>query len=238
MFVVAEDLLGQAGMEFRDVVRTWIHLRRIDRDYGDLNRARRAFFAARGIDPVPASTGIGGGLVPAAHDLCLGVYAVKAGRPAARRVMTSPTLNEAAQYGADFVRGISIVETNKSALHVSGTASIDEHGRTVHAGALEAQVDRMLKNIGALLERQGATVDDVVSAITYLKHPSDAERLRHRVREAGFGGFPHALVAAPVCRPDLLCEKEAIAVVPAGSGAMNRSAGAAHSAYEAAGQNP
>ena len=63
MFGLAEDLLRQAGMEFRDVVRTWIHLRDIDRDYADLNRARREFFAARGIDPVPASTGIGGGPV-------------------------------------------------------------------------------------------------------------------------------------------------------------------------------
>ena len=83
MFGVAEDLLQQAGMEFRDVVRTWIHLREMDRDYADLNRARRAFFAARGIDPAPASTGIGGGPVSAEHDLCLGVYAVQ-GEPPAR----------------------------------------------------------------------------------------------------------------------------------------------------------
>ena len=142
-------------MEFRDVVRTWIHLRDIDRDYADLNRARRAFFAARGIDPVPASTGIGGGPVPEAHDLCLGVYAVKAGRPPVRTVMTSPTLNEAAQYGADFVRGMKMVETNKVALHVSGTASIDEHGRTAHVGDFEAQADRMLVNIAALLDGAG-----------------------------------------------------------------------------------
>jgi Endoribonuclease L-PSP len=46
MFGVAEDLLQQAGMEFRDVVRTWIHLRDIDRDYAGLNRARRTFFEA------------------------------------------------------------------------------------------------------------------------------------------------------------------------------------------------
>ena len=156
MFGLAEDLLQQAGMEFRDVVRTWIHMRDIDRDYADLNRARREFFAARGIDPVPASTGIGGGPVPEGHDLCLGVYAVKAGRPLVRTVMTSPTLNEAAQYGADFVRGMKVVETNKVALHVSGTASIDEHGRTAHVGDFEAQADRMLVNIAALLEGQGA----------------------------------------------------------------------------------
>jgi enamine deaminase RidA (YjgF/YER057c/UK114 family) len=214
MFSLAEDLLQQAGMAFRDVVRTWIHLREIDRDYGDLNRARRAFFGARGIDPVPASTGIGGGPVPERHDLCLGVYAVKAGRPPVRTVMTSPTLNEAAQYGADFVRGMKVVETNKVALHVSGTASIDEHGRTAHPGDFEAQADRMLVNVAALLEGQGANFRDVVSAITYLRYPADAARLREKLHAAGFEGFPHALVAAPICRPALLCETEALAVLP------------------------
>jgi enamine deaminase RidA (YjgF/YER057c/UK114 family) len=213
MFSLAEDLLRQAGMEFRDVVRTWIHLRHIDRDYGDLNRARRAFFAARGIDPVPASTGIGGAPVSEAHDLCLGVYAVKAGRPPVRTVMRSRTLNEAVEYGADFVRGMKVVETNKVALHISGTASIDEHGRTAHVGDFEAQADRMLVNIAALLEGQGAGFGDVTSAITYLKYPAHAGRLRAKLHAAGFEGFPHALVAAPICRPDLLCETEALAGV-------------------------
>jgi enamine deaminase RidA (YjgF/YER057c/UK114 family) len=216
MFARAEGLLQQAGMEFRDVVRTWIHLRDIDRDYGDLNRARREFFAARGIDPVPASTAVGGGPVSAAHDLCLGLYAVKSQRPLARTVMTSPTLNEAAQYGADFVRGMKVVETNKVALYVSGTASIDEHGKTAHVGDFDAQAARMLVNIAALLAGQGANFGNVVSAITYLKHPAHAELLRAKLHEAGFEGFPHALVAAPICRPELLCETEALAVVPAG----------------------
>jgi enamine deaminase RidA (YjgF/YER057c/UK114 family) len=214
MFGVAENLLQQAGMEFRDVVRTWIHLREMDRDYDELNRARRAFFEARGIDPAPASTGIGGAPVPAEHDLCLGVCAVKAGRPTVRTLMTTPTLNEAPLYGSDFARGMRIVETNKVALHVSGTASIDEAGRTAHVGDFEAQVDRMLLNVAALLEGQGASFGDVVSAITYLKHPADAQRLREKLHEAGFEGFPNVLVAAPVCRPELLCETEALAVLP------------------------
>jgi enamine deaminase RidA (YjgF/YER057c/UK114 family) len=216
MFERAEELLQQAGMGFGDVVRTWIYLRDIDRDYADLNRARRVFFAARGIDPVPASTGIGGGPVSDAHDICLGLYAVRAGSPALRTVMTSPTLNEALEYGADFVRGMKVVEANKVALHISGTASIDEQGRTAHPGDFEAQADRMLVNIAALLERQGAGFGDVVSAITYLKHPADAGRLREKLAAAGFAGFPHALVAAPICRSDLLCETEALAVVAKG----------------------
>jgi enamine deaminase RidA (YjgF/YER057c/UK114 family) len=214
MFGLAEDLLHRAGMEFRDVVRTWIHLRHMDRDYATFNRARREFFAARGIEPVPASTGIGGGLPGDAHDLCLGIYAVKSGQPLVRTVMTTPTLNEAREYGADFVRGMRIEEANRVALHVSGTASLDEHGRSVHLGDVDAQADRMLLNIAALLERQGARYADVVHAITYVKHSADAERVRARLRAAGFAGFPHAVVVAPICRPELLCETEALAVLP------------------------
>ena len=220
MFGVAEDLLQRAGMEFRDVVRTWIHLREIARDYADLNRARRAFFEARGIDPAPASTGIGGGPVAEGHDLCLGVYAVQASRPhppSARTVMNAPTLNEAIAYGSDFARGMRLVDTNKVALHVSGTASIDEAGRTAHPGDFEAQAARMLENVAALLEGQGASFGDVVSAVTYLKRPADAERLREMLHEAGFEGFPNALVAAPICRPELLCETEALAILPKGT---------------------
>ena len=59
MFGVAENLLQQAGMEFGDVVRTWIYLREMDRDYEDLNRARRDVLrSARhrpGFQPAPAS---------------------------------------------------------------------------------------------------------------------------------------------------------------------------------------
>lgn len=215
MFGLAERLLLQAGMKFSDVVRAWIHMRDIDRDYADLNRARRDFFAARGIDPAPASTGIGGAPVAAGHDLCLGVYAVVKGdrHPPKREVMTSPTLNEAPQYGADFVRGMRVEEANKVTLYVSGTASIDEQGSTAHIGDFDAQADRMLVNIAALLQRQGAAFGNVVHAITYLKHPADVERLRNKLRAAGFEGFPHALVVAPICRTDLLCETEVIAVM-------------------------
>lgn len=212
LFEAAEALLRRAGMTFGDVVRTWIHLREIDRDYAALNRARRVFFEARGIDPPPASTGIGGGPAAGAHDLCLGVYAVQSARPVLRTVMTSPTLNEAETYGADFVRGLRLEEANKVALLVSGTASIDEAGRTAHPEDFEAQTDRMLVNLAALLEGQGASFGDVVSAVTYLKRPGDAERLHAKLREAGFEGFPNPRVAAAVCRPDLLCETELLAV--------------------------
>jgi len=217
MFEAAENLLQQAGMAFSDVMRTWIYLPEMERDYPGLNKGRREFFEARGIDPIPASTGIGAGLVPEQHSICLGVYAVQAAIPTERAVMTTPTLNEAPVYGSDFSRGMRVMETNKVALHISGTASLDESGRTVHLDDFNAQADRMLVNVAALLEEQGAGFGDVVSAITYLKHPGDAARLRQKFHEAGYEGFPNVLVEAPVCRPELLCETEALAVLPKGT---------------------
>jgi enamine deaminase RidA (YjgF/YER057c/UK114 family) len=214
MFELAERLLQQAGLAFGDVVRTWIHLRHMQRDYPALNRARREFFTARSVEPFPASTGIYGAPVSSLHDLCLGVYAVKAGCPPVRTVMSSSTLNEAPEYGADFTRGLKVVESNRIALHVSGTASVDEHGRTANVGDFDAQAARMLENVAALLARQGAGFGDVVSAITYLADRADAAQLRRRMDAAGFRGFPHALVEAEVCRPALLCETEVLALSP------------------------
>ena len=214
MFEAAESLLQQAGMAFSDVMRTWIYLREMDRDYAEFNRARREFFQSRGIVPIPASTGIGAGLVPPEHDVCLGVYAIQAERNSLRSVMTTPTLNEAPVYGSDFSRGMRIDEANKVALHVSGTASLDETGQTVHVDDFDAQADRMLVNVAALLQGQGADFGDVVSAMTYLKHPKDADRLQEKFRAAGYEGFPNILVEAPVCRPELLCETELLAILP------------------------
>lgn len=217
MFCVAERLLEQCGMGFGDVVRTWIHLRDIDRDYDVLNDVRREFFRQRGIEPRPASTGVQGGPFPDAHDFSIGLSALKAPRPLDLMPMSTPSLSEAWSYGADFSRGLRVVEANKVTLHVSGTASIDEAGRTVHVGDLAGQVDRMLHNIASLLSSQGATFADVVSGVTYLRNPDDAPVLRAMCRERGFDGFPCALVEARLCRPELLCEAETVAVLPLGT---------------------
>lgn len=128
--------------------------------------------------------------------------------------MSAPSLNEAPDYGADFSRGLKVVEANRVALYVSGTASVDEAGRTVHPGDFVAQVDRMLMNISSLLAAQDASFRNVVSAVTYVKYPKDGARLRSLFRDRGFGGFPTVLVEAPLCRADLLCETEVVAALP------------------------
>jgi enamine deaminase RidA (YjgF/YER057c/UK114 family) len=225
MFCAAERLLNQCGMEFRDVVRTWIHLRDIDRDYEALNKARREFFRRCGIERRPASTGVQGIPFPDAHDFSMSLHAVKSPRPLDVAPMSTPSLNEAWSYGVDFSRGLRLAEANKVTLYVSGTASIDAAGQTGHVGNFEAQADRMLDNIASLLAEQGAAFADLVSGVAYLKNPTDAPILQSLFRRRGFDGFPCALVEARLCRPELLCEAEAVAMLrPAvGVSSMDRS---------------
>jgi enamine deaminase RidA (YjgF/YER057c/UK114 family) len=213
MFQAAEKVLQKEHLSFQDVVRTWIHLRNIDDAYSALNQGRTKFFRELGLTLMPASTGIAGIPPSPSQNMCLSLYAIETG---ARTVqcMSTATLNEAWTYGSDFSRGLRVEGKNGITLFISGTASIDEQGQTVHTGDLEAQAERMLLNISTLLANQKASWNDVVSAITYLKHPADASSLIRIFNKMQVPIFPNALVQASICRPDLFCEMEVIAILP------------------------
>lgn len=214
MFERADSLLASQGIPFQEVVRTWIYLREMERDYGELNRARRTFFRNKGVERRPASTGIGGAPTDPANQVCMALYAVIGLGPDAIDIMRTATLNEAHEYGSDFSRGMKVETGSLKTLYISGTASVDEAGLTLAVGDFDAQVDRMLLNIETLLENDGATFGDIVTAITYLKNIEDTERFKSLLAKRGMPDFPHSIVHAEVCRPELLCEMEAIAVVP------------------------
>ncbi len=136
-----------------------------------------------------------------------------------RKAIHAPgALNEAIEYGSAFSRGLRLEFGNIIVLLISGTASVDEHGRTVHAGDFRAQTRRTFANIAALLEAEGATWKDVVRTTCYLR---DIERdyaafNEERTRfysEQGLDPFPASTgIQAILCRPDLLVEIEAIAI--------------------------
>jgi enamine deaminase RidA (YjgF/YER057c/UK114 family) len=214
MFEAAAGLLHEAGMSFHNVARTWIYLRDIDRDYAEFNRARRDFYHEYGILRLPASTGIAGAPYPSQHNFAMSLYAVQALNPPTMAVMTTPTLNEAPDYGSDFSRGMRLEDGNKVTLFVSGTASVDEQGGTAHVGEISGQIERMLLNIDTLLARQNATFRDAVSLTTYLKDRNDEPQLRDILRGRGLDEIPNILVNAGICREDLLCEMEVVAVRP------------------------
>ena len=224
VFDKSEALLGSLGLTFRDVVRTWLYLGEMERDYDDLNRVRSAFFERVGVERLPASTGIQGGAYPACRDGSMDLYTVRGSGRVDKKLMHAPTLNEAPDYGSRFSRGMEVTREDRKVLSVSGTASIDNDGQVVAVGDIEGQIQRMLTNVSGLLDGSGASPRDIVRATTYLKDAEDYGILRRIWRQRGFPGqIPHTICKADVCRPDWLCETEVAAILPLSATAASAS---------------
>ncbi|MCK4417297.1 MAG: hypothetical protein KAV99_03950 [Candidatus Latescibacteria bacterium] len=215
MFGRAETLLRKEGLSFRDVIRTWIYVNNIERDYADLNRVRTKFFQQHGVTRLPASTGIQGATYPKERGCAMDLYTLTANEPVEIEVIHAPTMNEARQYGSSFSRGMKVVREDLIVAYVSGTASIDNKGNVVHIGDIENQVHRMLSNVEELLAAQNITPNNIVSLITYLKEPNFLDTFYKIYEEHSFPkDAPNTVSTADICRPEWLCEIEAIAVVP------------------------
>ena len=214
LFRRAAARLRREGMSFRDVVRTWLYLPDIDATYDALNRARSEFFRHQGIHPPPASTGIQGIPYPPDRACSLDLLAIRGEEYPKTARMYCPTMNEAPDYGSAFSRGTVVEMGDRSILFLSGTASIDTGGQVAHLGDVAGQTNRMLLNIEALLEAQGATFEHLVSVITYLKRKEDLETVQHGFRAWNFPEqIPHTFCVADVCRPEWLIETEVTAIL-------------------------
>jgi enamine deaminase RidA (YjgF/YER057c/UK114 family) len=103
-------------------------------------------------------------------------------------------------------------------LLISGTASIDECGKSVHIGDLRAQLRRTFSNIAGLLESEGCTWHDIVRTTCYLRDiDRDYEAFNEErtafYQELGLDPLPASTgIEAKLCRPELLVEIEAIAM--------------------------
>jgi 2-iminobutanoate/2-iminopropanoate deaminase len=137
-----------------------------------------------------------------------------------RAITNLNVLNEAFEYPrpSSFSRGLRIDLNGLVILLISGTASIDEDGQTVHIGDFRAQVRRTYKNITGLLEAEGATWKDIVRTTCYLRdiERDYAEFNEERTafyREQKLDPLPASTgIQAILCRPELLVEIEAIAM--------------------------
>jgi 2-iminobutanoate/2-iminopropanoate deaminase len=130
-------------------------------------------------------------------------------------------LCEATDYASrvSFARGMRVELDGCVMLFISGTASVDEHGRSVHPGDVKAQARRAFTNIRGLLESEGADWHDVVRTTCYLadfRHYDEFNEARNAFYAAEkLDPLPASTcVEARLCRPELLVEIEAIAVIP------------------------
>jgi len=129
-------------------------------------------------------------------------------------------LNEAFDYTkpSSFSRGLRLEFGNFVVLLISGTASIDDAGRTVHVGDFRAQTRRTFYNITKLLESEGASWKDIVRTSCYLRDIDRDYEAFNEERTAFYAAqqlnpLPASTgIQAKLCRPDLLIEIEAIAI--------------------------
>ena len=141
--------------------------------------------------------------------------------PIAKRAITNHgVLNEAYAYAkpSSFSRGMRIDLNGLVILLISGTASIDESGASVHIGDFRAQMRRTLANITGLLESEGCTWHDIVRTTCYLRdidrdYDAFNEERTAFLKQQGLDPLPASTgIEAKLCRPELLVEIEAIAM--------------------------
>lgn len=209
-----EQALALAGMDFSHVVRTWLFLDEIHAWYADFNAVRTGFFTERGVFDglVPASTGIG---APNPHGWAImtGLLAVKPKTDAVRaQAVPSPLQCPALQYGSSFSRAVEVQMADHRRLLISGTASINAEGKTVHLGDVAAQVAQTMDVLQAILDSRGMAWSDVTRATAYVLDPADAPVFAHHLAAHDLTDLPVITAHSAICREDLLFELELDAV--------------------------
>jgi enamine deaminase RidA (YjgF/YER057c/UK114 family) len=226
--VQTEDLLHQleglsashGGDLCNNLLRTWFFVRDIDTNYHGLVEARRELFERWGMTSAThyvASTGIAGEMQR--HDEIVAMDALlEFGLdPVQIQFMTAEGhLCPTHRYGVTFERGTRTTYGDRTRYVISGTASIDKDGQTLHEGDLDRQVERTLENIEALLSRQGAHLSDLKQAVVYLRDPSDGARARLLLASLLPRSVPLVVVEGRVCRPGWLVEIEAVGGIATG----------------------
>jgi enamine deaminase RidA (YjgF/YER057c/UK114 family) len=218
----ADRVLREQGGSYRDVVRTWFYLSDILEWYSEFNKVRNEQYGEFGIMPgpgdgvllLPASTGIQGDTrsgAAATMDL-IAVTGDPATRPMVKQLTNRGQL-DAFRYGAAFSRGALIPGQVTSLFQLSGTAAIDERGKSLFPGDIRSQITCTLDKVEGLLAQIGAGLGQVSAATVFVKLPEYSAIFQEIAVERGLDGFPAVCVVADVCREELLFEIDAEALV-------------------------
>lgn len=225
MFENANRVLEAHGLTYRDVARTWIYLPKLLSWYSEFNAARRQAYQQFGLmdgqKPVwlPASTGIQGDC-PFGRECMMDFLAISRRGEAAleAKLLNSPRQCEAFQYGSSFSRAVEIRDESVSRIYVSGTASINERGETIHLGNPEEQIRHTLRVVKELLSWRDHSLGDAAHCVAFFKSADYAPAFRRIAGEEGLDPRGVIETAADICRDDLLFELEVMTIKPLSEG--------------------
>jgi enamine deaminase RidA (YjgF/YER057c/UK114 family) len=214
----AERILRENNASYSNVARTWFYLIDILDWYPAFNKVRSEKYGEFGIMPgpqdrsllLPASTGISGETL--AGSACtmdlIAVTGPNVSQPVVTQLSNAKQL-DAFRYGSAFSRGALIKDSDVTILQVSGTAAIDEKGKSLFANDIRGQISATLEKVEALMDQAGAGLKDITAATIFVKKPEYAGIFREMAQDRGLEEFPAVCVVADVCRDELLFEIDA-----------------------------
>lgn len=216
VFAELTRVLEENRASLRDhCVRTWIYIKDIEVFYASMVEARRSLFAEHGLTRDThyiASTGIEGACAHRYDVVAMDAYSQLDLRPGQLSYLHAPRqLGPTHQYGVTFERGSSIGYADRRHYFISGTASIDAHGKVVHRGDVVAQLDRAIDNVAALLEAGEGQLRELMYLLVYLRDATDYAAVQARLEER-LPGLPALFLHGVVCRPEWLVEIEGVAI--------------------------
>jgi enamine deaminase RidA (YjgF/YER057c/UK114 family) len=212
-FEALDGVLTTAGFTFDHVVRTWLYMDKILEWYDELNEARDAFFEKKGVFKrgfIPASTGIGVGNITGSA-MAIGALAIRA-KPTTTKMsvqmVDSPLQCSALEYRKSFSRAVEIGTPEGRTLLISGTASIEPGGETIHIDDPEKQIELTMEVVRAILTSRGMDFKNSVRAIAYIKRPEYRVYWQNWLKAHHLPTDFAEEVYADVCRDNLLFELE------------------------------
>lgn len=214
----------QADSPYQHVWRVWNFITDINEGQGDEERYRqfclgraRAFAAMGGMASIigyPAATAVGRQGGPRSLQVCW--FAGREPGTTVENPRQVSAFHYPRSYGPaapSFSRAMVVPGPQ---LLVSGTSSIVGHA-SVHCDDLDAQLRETLLNLDTLLHRARASGHLTTAALganslvkAYVRRRDDAARVAAGLREHLGPGVPTLVVAADICRSELLVEIEVL----------------------------
>ena len=220
MFNKADALLRAFDLRYTQVARTWIYVSRLLDWYDDLNKVRTDFFSrvgvinAEGRGVLPASTGIQGHH-PHGAECFMDLVAISSQGQKGRAFsqIRSSHQCEASDYGSSFSRGVELPVGDSRLLYISGTASINLAGETVHQDDDANQILEALTAAGMVMSHAGTSLEQVVTGVGFHKTAANFAAWQALEAQGTIPTLPMVQVLADVCRHDLLFEVEPVAIL-------------------------
>ena len=222
MFDSINRILASQSLSFHHIARLWIYLADILEWYDAFNAVRTEKYKEFDLIPrgvgntemdsirLPASTGING-RNPAGTAAISDVLAVSGDVQVS--VLPGVQQPSAYRYGSAFSRGVCVQDAACRQIFVSGTAAIDEQGKSLYPRKVESQILKTIEIVEKLIGQKEAKLEHIRSATVYLKRPEDLCIYQNVAAGFGLDNLPAVCVAADICREELLFEMDALAVV-------------------------